>query len=336
MKYDVGLPTYTIEKTTPAGASAKAAARSWGVSFLGADKVHDKANGEGHIVFVIDTEDTFTHPDVEPRNIKAYNRRYTDEDASVSSRGRHGLHVADTVRQMAPGVLLAALKALRNDGRGSSLWVANAIRGAADMALLPEHEGFSRVIVMSLGSNFVSGVIQDAVAYAAGEGCLIFAAAGNDGGDVDYPGAHELQVITSGAINKNGVVPEWSSRGPQVDLVAPGILVEAAYEGGYATISGTSMANPHTAGAGILANGLHGFSKIWDLEKFMEENAQDVPPEGFQPESGHGIPIVTNYLDSVPDDPTTPPDEGSGIPTWVWVAAGAVVVGLILYLTLKS
>lgn len=338
--YDVRLPYFRIEKEY--SFSALDTARSWGVARLGADKVHVKYDGSRAVAFIIDTEDVFTHPDVAPSNVETYNRRYTNEGPEVSSQGGHGLHVADTVRQMAPGVILAAMKGLTNSGRGFSTWIARAIREAADMPLLPEHEGFKRIIVMSLGSNYPSVTIREAVEYAADAGCFTFAAAGNDGSDVDFPGANEPFVIASAAIDENGDVPKWSSWGPEIDLVAPGVGVEAAYRTGYARLSGTSMANPHTAGAGILFLGLNpgAVGDVLSLEVRMEQLAVDVPPEGRDDVTGAGLPVVTNYIQA-PDPPGPPPppveeppeEPGVGIPLWlVIVIFAAVMIGIGLIL----
>lgn len=73
------------------------------------------------------------------------------------------------------------------------------------------------------------------------------AAAGNEGSaSPTYPAAYP-EVVAVGAIDKNGDVPGWSNRNPEV--TAPGVDILSTYpDDAYATLSGTSMATPHVSG----------------------------------------------------------------------------------------
>ena len=75
------------------------------------------------------------------------------------------------------------------------------------------------------------------------------AAAGNSGGSVSYPAAYPESIAVA-ATDFSNTAPYWSSRGPEVDLAAPGVSIYSTYKGKkYATFSGTSMASPHVAAA---------------------------------------------------------------------------------------
>src|SRR5690606_14288352 len=85
---------------------------------------------------------------------------------------------------------------------------------------------------------------------------LVICAAGNNGADdsVGYPGS-DSRTVAVGAIDKNNNLAPFSSRGPEVDVVAYGVNILSCYiNGGYGEMSGTSMACPNAAA--IMANRL--------------------------------------------------------------------------------
>jgi subtilisin family serine protease len=149
---------------------------------------------------------------------------------------------------------------------------------------------------------------------------VVVAATGNDSHqNIDFPAIHP-HVIAVGAVDKQGNMPTWSSRGPGIDLVAPGVdVVSTFYTGidyipqsgndqnslrrcrdslsarpGFGPCSGTSMASPHVAGGAALlrsVNPLLSSDQIRDLLK-RHGNNSTLPNNKF----GHGMP---NMLASV-------------------------------------
>lgn len=325
--FDVHLPPFTIE---PTERSIGDRPYSWGVNYLEVARVWPMAKGKGAIVFVLDTEDNAVHPEVFPSVVAEYSKRFTNEHPEIESNGGHGLHVADTVLQVAPLVKIGFLKGLTNEGSGYSTWIGAAIRFAADVELLPEHEGFKRIINMSLGSDSPSEVIKAALFYAQSKGVLVFAAAGNDGRDVDFPGAFDKMVTAIGAIDEQSNPASFSSPGPSVDLAAPGVRIQGAYKTGYASLSGTSMATPHAVGIAALLSSFD----VADMPEFMKERATDVHTEGEDEKTGFGVPIAPPYFLGNPP-PLTPPDtEKKPTPTWGYIAFGVVIIAVILYFVL--
>lgn len=272
-----GTPTnirYTPNDQTP-----------WGIQVLYNESVITATYGGGGIPVAILDTGVYNHLDLEA-NIAQCNdftaRKNPTVVGSCKDDNGHGTHVAGTVLAnggidgkgiygIAPEAKLWAYKVLDRNGSGYVDDIAYAIRYAADQT-----NGKPLIISMSLGSSVNSTLIQEAINYASEKGVLIIAAAGNEGynpNTISYPAALSNVVAVAALENviENGTyrVADFSSRGNletglneiieerDVEVAAPGRAVESTWiDGGYRTISGTSMAAPHIAGlaAKIWAN----------------------------------------------------------------------------------
>ena len=227
----------------------------WGINKIDAEQVWLLGGvGAGVNVGVIDTGISSVHPDL-IANIKGgvsevgYTSSWNDDNG-------HGSHVAGIIGAVdnsigaigaSPAANLYAIKVL--DRRGSG-YLSDVIDGV-DWAI---GSGMN-VINLSLGCDCPSESLHDAVARARDAGIVVVAAAGNSGGSVLYPAAYP-EAIAVVAVDSSDTAPYWSSRGPEVDLAAPGKSIYSTYKRtGYATLSGTSMAAPHVAGATALMLG---------------------------------------------------------------------------------
>ncbi|GAA0962937.1 S8 family serine peptidase [Kribbella koreensis] len=233
--------------------------------------------GQGVDVAVLDTGIDAAHPDFGGR-IAASQSFVPGLD--ITDRHGHGTHVASTIagtgaasggveRGVAPGANLHIGKVLDNDGSGQDSWILAGMEWAA-------RDQHAKVISMSLGSGPTDGTdpMSQAVNRLSAEtGALFVIAAGNDGPgpySVSAPGAADA-ALTVGAVDSADRLAGFSSRGPRTgdnglkpDLTAPGVDVLAARsqyapegEGSYLTMSGTSMATPHVAGAAALLARTH-------------------------------------------------------------------------------
>ncbi|MBP0724106.1 S8 family peptidase [Bacillus sp. RG28] len=240
-----------------------------GVKLINAPTAWQKSDkGKDIVVAVLDTGCKTDHVDLKDRIIGV--RNFTTDDNSdpnnVSDYAGHGTHVAGTIAAtennqgvlgVAPQAKLLIVKVLAGKkGSGAYEWIINGINYAANWKG-PNGEKV-RVISMSLGGPQDVPELHEAVKNAISKGVLVVCAAGNSGDnrpdtdEFDYPGAYQ-EVVEVGAVDLNKNISRFSDSNLNVDLVAPGEGILSTYNnGGYATLSGTSMATPHVSGGSAL------------------------------------------------------------------------------------
>lgn len=215
----------------------------WGVSSYGIPGLWKQTRGEGVTVAVVDSG---VAPHFALKDVVVDYRNFTS-DADVYDTNGHGTHVAGVIgakagaaKGIAPECKIIALKALGHSGMGSTAAVATAVRHAV--------EAKCDIVCMSLGSSKPDDHLHAAIRDAHKAGVIIVCAAGNDGGAVNYPAAF-AETIGVGAVDRHGNACEFSSRGKEIVVAAPGEDITSTWlADGYATISGTSMAAPFVAG----------------------------------------------------------------------------------------
>lgn len=105
------------------------------------------------------------------------------------------------------------------------------------------------IINMSFGTHVNSNALHLIIQEAYDAGILMVAAAGNNGSYVEYPAAFS-EVIAVGATNTTGQRADFSAKGSELEIMAPGEnILSTSFFDGYSAESGTSMAAPHVAGA---------------------------------------------------------------------------------------
>ena len=231
----------------------------WGVSRVNAPAAWPKTRGQGVKVVVIDTGIDYDHPNLKA-NVKGGWNAITKKDDFKDDNG-HGSHCSGTIAGVdgatgvvgvAPKVDLYGVKVLDADGSGTFDDVIAGMQWAVDHHM--------QVASMSLGASQGNDSLKAAVDAMVKGGVALIAAAGNSGSDVGYPAAYP-GAIAIAAMDSADKVAYFSSRGPQVALIAPGVDVRSTYkDGGYDTLSGTSMATPHVSGLAALAIAAKGVS----------------------------------------------------------------------------
>ncbi len=202
--------------------------------------------------YVIDTGIRTTHADFGGRAVWGTNT--TGDGRSTDCNG-HGTHVAGTVGGssygVAKGVRLVAVKVLGCNGSGSTSGVVAGI----DWVTGNHVAGAPAVANMSLGGG-ADAAIDAALRASIADGVTYAVASGNENVDAcSSSPARVAEAITVNATTRTDARASFSNYGSCTDLFAPGDAITSAwYTGDTATntISGTSMATPHVAGAAAL------------------------------------------------------------------------------------
>lgn len=241
-------------------------------------------NGSGSVnvdVAVIDTGISTSHPDLNVVGGRVCN------GSTFNDQNGHGSHVAGIIAArdngsgvvgVAPGARLWAVRVLNASGSGTFSQVICGVDWVT------AHASTIEVANMSLGgSGFDPGTgcstgdaLHDAICRSVRAGVTYVVAAGNNNANAanTVPAAYNEVITVSALADFNGLPgggaaptcrsdvddtrANFSNFGADIDLIAPGVCILSTYKGtGFATLSGTSMASPHVAGAAALYKSTH-------------------------------------------------------------------------------
>ena len=276
-------------------------------------------------IAIVDTGLDLGHPELAglladgtPRIDRAYNSSVESPGASAADSVGHGTIVAgvalartnDGPRLGGRGVAGMAGGA-GGDSAGCRVLAIKATPGRLLDALSTElAEGIvyavthgARALNLSFGGDDDDDTLLDAVSYASRRGCIVVCGAGN-GLDArpQYPGyyARYGAGLSIAALRPDGTLARFSSRGPQVDVAAPGenihstyLTYENAFQSplrDYAASSGTSFAAPFVTGLAGLATALQPSLVDNEFQAILRHTARDLGAPGRDDTYGWGIP----------------------------------------------
>ncbi len=262
---DKGVTALAISTSTKDGGSPPRSASS-------------RATGKGIRVGVVDTGIDYMHEALGegfgPGFKVAGGYDFVNNDSDPRDDNGHGTHVAGIIagssallKSMAPDVQLFAYKVLDASGNGNTSAVIAAIEQATKDSV--------DIINLSLGTTGgdPDDILSRAVDGAVEAGIVVVVAAGNDGeyGTISSPGAAR-EALTVGATDSKNSIASFSSKGPsnriygiKPDVVAPGESVfSTKMNGGYVSMSGTSMAAPYVTA--VVAN-LRELHPLWSARE---------------------------------------------------------------------
>ncbi|GAA1545596.1 hypothetical protein GCM10009730_63350 [Streptomyces albidochromogenes] len=209
------------------------------------------SGGTGVRVYVIDTGIRTSHQDFGGRASSGWD--FVQNDANAQDGNGHGTHVAGTVAGAKYGVAKKAkvigVRVLDTEGGGTTSQVIAGIDWVTKNAKKPA------VANLSLG-GWANAQLDAAVRNSIASGVTYTVAAGNDGLPAKlFSPARVAEAVTVGATDVKDARASFSNWGPALDVFAPGASITSTWNTGDTatkTISGTSMAAPHTAGAAAL------------------------------------------------------------------------------------
>jgi subtilisin family serine protease len=209
-------------------------------------------DGTGVDAYILDTGILTTHAEFGGRAVAGYDA--ITPDGTAADGNGHGTHVAGTVGGatygVAKGVHLIAVRVLDDAGFGSYA----AVIAGVDW-VTADHTDHPAVANMSLGGP-PSAALDDAVRRSIADGVTYAVAAGNSSADVATRSPADVaEAIVVGATDVNDGFASISNFGAGVDVLAPGVDITSSWNTSTTatnTLSGTSMAAPHVAGAAAL------------------------------------------------------------------------------------
>lgn len=236
-------------------------------------------------------------------DVHGWDFRNGEESSKAENLFYHGTFVAgliassvDTSRGtggVAPGIEIMDLRFLDSDGHFyTSDWdkLTESINYAVDNG--------ADIINLSLYASLPPPPsVHRAIKRADRKGVFVVGIAGNRGGRVRYISSWD-EIITVGAINKEGKPTNFTNFGNSVDIAAPGKNILSYKPGGdLASAAGTSFAAPHVAGTAALLLSENPELSNDDLKDLLFRSARDTYSKGNDQKTGHGIVDTQSSLE---------------------------------------
>ncbi len=213
----------------------------------------------------------------------------------------HGTHVASVMigdtTGVAPGAELIAALVLPG-GYGTLEQVLAGMQWVIDPDGDPETDDGAQIVNMSLGMNGTSQVLREAVINMIDSGVLPVCAIGNSGPGTTYSPGNVPEAVGVGAIDEDDGYLLFSSGGEacwgdlcitKPDITAPGEHILGLDQAGeYQTMSGTSLAAPHVAGAAALLMQYNPQLTVSGLKSFLLRSSHDLGMRNQRPDEHYG------------------------------------------------
>ena len=290
---DFRIPKFNVQQLVIACSETM----DWSLKEFGISDLWKYTTGKGVKVAVLDTGCAVMHPDLKEQIADAAD--FTGSRVGPGDTNGHGTHCCGIIAAkkndvgivgVAHGAKLLVGKVLNDAGVGSVAGIVKGIEWAVEKK--------ADIISMSFGSASSDPRIKRAIEYAASKNVLLVAAAGNEGPGpqtVGYPGRYP-QVLSVAAIDPARKIAKFSSRGPEVDVAAPGVDILSTYPPrNYAKLSGTSMATPFVSAVVALLlsydrqKGLKRVTNYESLIKQVKDTSIEAGVAGFDSDYGWGL-----------------------------------------------
>lgn len=283
-------------------------AQQWHHQRIHSEPGWDLAKAPGITIAVVDTGIDCVHADLAAACVPGYDFIGLDDDPS-DDQGHGTIEAGAAAAAVDNGVGIAGLgwgarlmpvKAMDSRGSGSHGSIAAGVLWAADHG--------AAVINLSLGGPQTSNTLQEAIDYAVGNGATVVASAGNLGTSTPmYPAAYP-NVIAVAATTPADTRAPFSSYGDHLDVAAPGFdILTTTMGGGYGRFDGTSEAAALASGFAALLKAQQPARTPAEIQRLMEQTAEDLGAPGRDPYFGSGLIQVAAALAVALPTPTPSP-----------------------------
>lgn len=264
---------------------------NWGMDIFGINYLRKFTNGEGFKIGVVDTGVDDTHPlllGTKAKDFTGSSRGYRDANG-------HGTHCTGTVGAIDPRIGVGTEfvkyhgKGLSDGGSGGMSQLLNAMEWCLS-------EGCKVLSCSWGGGTSVDSTTDRKFREWAERGVWLIFAAGNSGGgtsQTDAPG-NSLHCINVAALNPNLTPASFTSAGAKIDTSGPGVNIWSCKPGGgFASMSGTSMATPWVAGGhGLLYDAFQKRSirvpTVYEMRVILASRSTDTHLPGDDARTGPG------------------------------------------------
>ena len=263
----------------------------YGITMVQANQVSDASAGNTKVC-VIDTGYDYDHEDLQSSGVTGYS--FSGHGNWYEDGNGHGTHVAGTMVALNnnTGVVgtigsgqagVHIVKIFNNSGNWT--YASDLVQGIQSC-----QSAGAKVVNMSLGGSSSNQTENTAMNNFYNNGMLLVAAAGNGGNtSFSYPASYNA-VVSVAAVNSSGSLASFSQRNSQVEIAGPGVSVNSTWNnGGYNSISGTSMASPHVAGVAALVWSNHPDCTAAQIRNALNATAEDRGAAGRDTSYGWGI-----------------------------------------------
>ena len=273
-----------------------------GSSGIRATGAWDQSKGGNVAVGVVDTGWRRDHPDLVAPVAAERDFLAASPDATANDNWYHGTSVAGIIgadSNNGRGVASVGFNVALNIARSCTRDACSTADTAPALEWLTRTRGV-KIVNLSFGAYFPEGtgdpVLEQAISDARARGALITASSGDNGESVSnhYPSCYE-GVVGVGSVDADGALSSFSTRGPCVDLVAPGRSVVTTFDPKeppgtpYAGVHGTSFSAPQAAGVAALVKARLPNLTADAIAQRMFSNATDKGPAGRDDSFGHGL-----------------------------------------------
>jgi subtilisin family serine protease len=282
----------------------------WHLTKIQAPQAWDAATGVSNVVIaVLDSGINSAHPDLAGRILPGYD--FVNNTINPADDFGHGTAVAGTVAAegnngvgvagVAFGCMVLPVKVMDATGAASHSTIAQGIEYAIQQG--------ARIINLSLGGDWSSSTLQNAINDAWSNHVVVVAAAGNNGGTTpQYPGACD-HVLAVAASEPDDSRAWFSSYGAYVTLFAPGDTIWTTQRDlyrPYAAWSGTSFSSPVVAGVAALMLSVEPSLSNTQVVDVLKQTADDLGPIGYDSTFAYGRVNAFRAVSAVNPEPAKP------------------------------